>query len=114
ITTENLAQGAFDRERMRVLFDQLEFRTLLPRMLDAIGDVATAPESEAFEVDVVIARDAKAAAEALRAAANGERVALEARWEGKGLDRVAGVAVSAGEDPVYIDGDLLADAAVRD
>jgi DNA polymerase-1 len=111
----DLAQGAFDREKMRVLFDQLEFRTLLPRMLEAVGDAAAdIPAGETLEVEVVIARDAKAAAEALRAAANGERVALEARWEGKGLDRISGLAVSAGESPTYIDGDLLADATVRD
>jgi DNA polymerase-1 len=58
---EDLRQGAFDRERMRVLFNQLEFRTLLPRMLDAVGDVADAPEAETLEIEVTIARDAKAA-----------------------------------------------------
>src|SRR5947209_6280578 len=78
IAPEDLGQGAFDRERMRVLFNQLEFRTLLPRMLDAVGDAAAeAPDADILEVDVTIARDAVAAAEALRAAANGERVALE-------------------------------------
>jgi DNA polymerase-1 len=116
ITTAELAQGAFDREKMRVLFDQLEFRTLLPRILDAVGDsAAEMPVGETLEIDVTIARDAKAAAEALRAAANGERVALEARWEGKGVEqRITGIAVSAGEQPTYIDGSLLADPIVRD
>jgi DNA polymerase-1 len=112
ITPTDLRQGAFDRERMRVLFNQLEFRTLLPRMLDAVGDAAAeAPDAETLEVDVTIARDAQAAAEALRAAANGERVALEPRWEGR---TVSGIAVSTGDDAVYVAGDLLADPIVRD
>jgi DNA polymerase-1 len=112
IAPTDLRQGAFDRERMRVLFNQLEFRTLLPRMLDAVGDAAAeAPEAETLEVDVTIARDAKAAADALRAAANGERVALEPRWEGR---TVSGLGVSTGNDAVYVGADLLADPIVRD
>jgi DNA polymerase-1 len=107
----DLRQGAFDRERMRVLFNQLEFRTLLPRMLDAVGETAQAPEATTLDVEVQFARDAKAAAEALRAAANGDRVALEARWEGK---TVVGLAVSSGRDAVYVAGDLLRDPVVRD
>ena len=58
-----------------------------------------APEAETLDVDVVIARDAKAAAEALRAAANGERVALEARWAERPVERISGLAVSAGAEP---------------
>jgi len=78
LTPADLQQGAFDRERVRVLFNQLEFRLLLPRILDAVGDVAEAPLSDTLEVDVAIARDAAAASDALRAAANGGRVAAEA------------------------------------
>src|SRR4051812_42117582 len=40
IALSQLQQGAFDREQVRVLFNQLEFRTLLPRILDAVGEVA--------------------------------------------------------------------------
>src|SRR5262249_3128336 len=108
----DLAQGAFDRERVRVLFDQLEFRTLLPRFFDAVGDTASRNiEAETLEVDVTVARDATAAAEALRAAANGDRVAIEPRWEGH---TGVGMAVSPGREAVYIAGDLLGDASVRD
>ena len=39
LEVKDLEQGAFDVERVRVLFDQLEFRTLLPRILDALGEV---------------------------------------------------------------------------
>ncbi len=67
----DLKQGAFDREKMRVLFDQLEFRTLLPRFLDAIGDVAEVSEAETLDVEVVTARDANAAVTAIAAADEG-------------------------------------------
>jgi DNA polymerase-1 len=111
IAITDLRQGAFDGERVRTLFNQLEFRTLLPRMLEAVGQVAEAPEAETLHVDVAIARDAKAAAEALRGAANGDRVAVEPRWEGV---KVSGLAVSTGDSVTYIAGDLLADPIVRD
>ena len=111
----DLRQGAFDRERMRVLFNQLEFRTLLPRMLDAVGDVAAdAPDTESFEVDVVVARDAKAAVKALRAAAKNARVALEPRWAGvPGKSALIGIAIGGGTDATFVDGELLHDAIVR-
>jgi DNA polymerase-1 len=111
----DLRQGAFDRERVRVLFNQLEFRLLLPRILDAVGDVAETPEADTLEVEVRIARDATTAADALRGAANGDRVAIEARWAGvTGRSAVTGLALSTGDDAVYVDGDLLADATVQD
>src|SRR4051794_23127694 len=113
ITPADLQQGPFDRERLRVLFNQLEFRLLLPRILDAVGDVAETPAAETLDVDVLIARDANAAAEALRTGANGERVAIEARWAGAvGRRAVAGLAISSGDNATYIDGDLLAEEQV--
>jgi len=110
----DLQQGAFDRERVRVLFNQLEFRLLLPRILDAVGDVAETPTADTLEVDVAIARDAKTAAAALRTAAKGERVAIEARWAGAVGRAVSGLAISTGADATYIYGDLLADPAVHE
>lgn len=114
VAPTELRQGAFDGERVRVLFNQLEFRTLLPRVLDAVGAVAEAPEAQVLEVDVRVARDANAAAEALLAAAKGERVALEARWAGPAGGELIGLACSSGDATTYVDGDLLADPAVRD
>jgi DNA polymerase-1 len=105
IAPTDLAQGAFDRERLRVLFNQLEFRLLLPRILDAVGDAAEVPEAETLEVDVVVVRDAKVAKHAVDLAGKAERVAVEARWEGAA--NVAGVAVAAGDDVTYIAADLL-------
>jgi len=115
ITPADLKQGSFDRERVRVLFNQLEFRLLLPRILDAVGDVAEVPEADTLDVEVVIARDAAAAAGAIRrAASQPERVALEARWAAAaGRSALAGVAISTGGDATYIDGDLLDLAEVR-
>src|SRR4051812_1020697 len=113
ITPADLQQGPFDRERLRVLFNQLEFRLLLPRILDAVGDVAETPAAETLDVDVLIARDTVAAVAALRAAANGDRVAIDARWTGTvGHSSVAGLAISTGDDATYLDGDLLADEQV--
>jgi DNA polymerase-1 len=113
VTPTDLVQGAFDGERLRVLFNQLEFRTLLPRILDAVGQAAEAPEAATLEVEVTIARDAKAAVKALQAAAKGERVAIEARWAAAaGRSDITGLAVSGGTDATYLGGDLLADESV--
>jgi DNA polymerase-1 len=110
----DLEQGAFDRERLRVLFNQLEFRTLLPRILDAVGDVAEAPEAEVLDVDVVIARDAKAAVAAIDAAAKAATVAIEARWELPAQNvGLVGVALAANDVVTYIDSDLIAIDGVR-
>jgi DNA polymerase-1 len=115
VTTADLKQGSFDRERVRVLFNQLEFRLLLPRILDAVGDVADTPDADTLEVDVAIARDAPAAVGALQAAAKTDRVAIEPRWAGAvGRSAIVGLAISTGEDATFIDGDLLADPSVRD
>ncbi len=115
VTPADLKQGSFDRERVRVLFNQLEFRLLLPRILDAVGDVADTPDADTLEVDVAIARDAAAAVAALQAAAKTDRVAMEARWAGAvGRSAIVGLAISTGEDATFIDGDLLDDKKVRD
>jgi DNA polymerase-1 len=110
----DLRQGAFDREKVRVLFNQLEFRTLLPRLMEAMGDVGEPePDADTLEVDVVRARDAKAASKALTDASKAERVAIEPRWAGVVGGAVDGIGVSTGADATYIDGDLLRDASVR-
>ena len=38
----DLRMGAWDRDEVRLLFDQLAFRTLLPRLLEAVGEPAAA------------------------------------------------------------------------
>ncbi len=117
VTPDELRQGAFDQERVRVLFDQLAFRTLLPRMMDAVGAVAaeSEAESETLETEVVVVRDASAAADRLRAIAKaGKRYALEPRWDGiPGRSGVVGLAIATDDGTVsYLDGALLLDPDV--
>jgi DNA polymerase-1 len=113
----DLRQRSWDREHVRVLFDQLEFRTLLPRLFEAVGEEATEPEAEALEADVTVIADAAAAATRLRDIGAVDRpYVLEARWEGDaGRSPLIGLAV-ADEDgrADYIDGELLRDAKVSD
>ena len=103
----------FDREPARILFEQLEFRTLWPRLLEALGDAATEPEAAALEVDVDILRDAAGAAKWLGAlAAADRRVALEARWDTRPGGAMAGLAIATDTDVAYLPGDVLHDPAV--
>jgi DNA polymerase-1 len=116
VSIGELSQGAFDREKVRVLFDQLEFRTLLPRILDAVGDVAEpAVVSEAIEVDVSVVRDAKTAERVLRDAAGVARVALEVRWAGvAGRSSLLGLAIAMEPGAATsITGDVLDAKGVR-
>src|SRR5215218_10758772 len=113
----DLRQRSWDREQVRILFDQLEFRTLLPRLFEAVGEEAAAPEADTFEAEVVVVPDAAAAATRLRDLGAVESpYVLEGRWEGEaGHSPLIGVAV-ADEDgrADYIDGDLVRDAKVSD
>jgi DNA polymerase I len=113
----DLRQRSWDREQVRVLFDQLEFRTLLPRLFEAVGEEATEPEAKMLEADVKAITDAAAAATRLRDLGAGETdYVLDARWEGDpGRSPLVGLAV-ADEDARanYIDGELLRDAKVAD
>jgi DNA polymerase-1 len=118
VKAEELRQGAFDRERVRVLFDQLEFRTLLPRLMEAVGEVS-APEdagTAVLDIEVVPLRDAVsvvARIDALRAA--GAEYALEVRWASvAGRSDVQGLGIAGRDDTInYVAGDLLDDKDVR-
>ncbi len=113
----DLVLGSFDAERVRVLFNQLEFRTLLPRIMDAFGaagELAATPPAEVLEVDVGVARDVEAALAVLRDASDAPRVAIVGRWAGTpGRSDVAGLAFAAPNGVTYVDGDLLSDPRVR-
>ena len=112
VTPDELRQGAWDREQVRVLFDQLAFRTLWQRMLDAVGEAAAVEESETLEVEVTVARDAQAALAVLRAVEEaGTRYALEPRWEAAPVtSALAGLAVARDDGHVdYVHGHLLRD-----
>jgi DNA polymerase-1 len=112
-----LKMGAWDREQVRVLFDQLEFRTLLPRLLEAIGEASAADvEAGTLEVEVTVARDVMAALELLgELAERNEPFAIEARWEGApGSSPLRAVAFASDDaSATYVDAALLHDDAVR-
>ncbi|MDQ1532878.1 MAG: polymerase, partial [Actinomycetota bacterium] len=116
---EDFSPGTVDREQLRVLFNQLEFRSLLPRILEALGDVdeEDAVEVEGFEVDVRTLHDAKEAAAYLAGLAKaGERIALDGRWAGPpGRSMLLGLGAATKPDlAVYVPFETLADAGVRD
>jgi DNA polymerase I len=113
----DLRQRSWDREQVRVLFDQLEFRTLLPRLFEAVGEEATEPEAAALEADVTVVAEAAAAATRLRDLGAVERpYALESRWEGDaGRSPLIGLAITDEDGKAeYIDAELLRDTKVSD
>ncbi len=116
VSPMELRQGAWDREAVRVLFNQLEFRTLYPRLLEALGDVAAAePESERLEAAVEHLRDPGRAITLLgEIAGAGERYALEGRWAGApGRSRLMGLGVARDAERVaYLSADVLGDRKV--
>src|SRR5207248_2877361 len=102
--------------KVRVLFDQLAFRTLMPRLLDAVGEVAAVAVADTFDVDVRVLRDARAAVQYLEAiTAAGEPYALEPRWEGVPVtSSLRALGIARGDGAAYLDADLLRDSAVHD
>jgi len=112
----DLRQGPWDREQVRVLFDQLAFRTLMPRLLEAVGEVAAVAEAETLEVDVAVVRDAKGAAQLLRDIATaGHPYAIEPRWEGAPVtSALRAVGIAYDDHVAYVDADVLRDPKVRD
>src|SRR3954453_21336536 len=108
----DLRQGAFDSEAVRVLFDQLEFRTLLPRLMEAVGQVAAPSDVQTatLDADVVTLRDAKAVVARIDAlAAAGDEYALDVRWSGAvGRSDVEGLGIAGSDDGVhYVPGDIV-------
>jgi DNA polymerase-1 len=110
-----LHQGPWDREQVRVLFDQLAFRTLLPRLLDALGDSSADQESATtFDVDVELVRDAAALVARLdEIVAAGSVYALEPVWDGLPVTSpLRALALAHDGRTAYVDGALLADPSV--
>ena len=87
VAPADLKMGAWDREQVRVLFDQLAFRTLLPRLLEAVGEsAAEESESTTVDVEVTVARDVIAALETIGSLAAGRRPVRD----GSAMGRSAG------------------------
>jgi DNA polymerase-1 len=116
VEVADLKQGSFDREKVRVLFDQLAFRTLLPRMMEAVGAVAAEEEAtETLDTEVESLRDAGALATRIgEVAAAAERYAMEPRWDGaSATPLIAGLAIATSDGRVtYADGALLREPEV--
>src|SRR4051794_11367521 len=116
VEPKDLELGPFDTERVRVLFNQLEFRTLLPRILEAFGDTSAPVEpepTEVFEIEGVVARDEKTALAVVDAASKAARVAIEPRWSGA-AGRSELLALAFADDAIsYVDAELLAKPKVR-
>lgn len=125
VTASELIQGEFDATAVKDLFESLAFRTLFPRIMDAVGERA-APGTNAdadktlseptIEIELDVLKDAKSVASYLSALKDkGEPYSLEASWDGvPGRSTVLGLAV-AGESTtaVYLEGAWLADPEVK-
>lgn len=125
VTASELIQGEFDAAAVKDLFESLAFRTLFPRIIDAVGERA-APGTNAdgdktlseptIEIELDVLKDAKSVASYLSALKDkGEPYSLEASWDGvPGRSTVLGLAV-AGESAtaVYLEGAWLADPEVK-
>jgi DNA polymerase-1 len=113
----DLEQGAWDRDEVRQLFDQLAFRTLWPRLLEALGEVAAETEAATLDVEVEVLRDADTVVARLRdVAGRREPYAIEPRWEGAPVASPLRALAIADVDgrAAYVDAELLTDGAVRD
>ncbi len=116
VDVDDLEQGAFDREALRVLCNQLEFRTLLPRLLDAVGDKAGGSDAVAevadFDVEVATIAEVERAAKFLSGIDT--RVALEGRWAGLQPPQLDGIAFAIETDAAsYLPATVLDAAPVR-
>src|SRR2546423_2757529 len=92
----DLRQGAWDPEAVRVLFNQLEFRSLFARLPMAMGEAAPPPETDAFEGVVASVGEPEAAARFLgEVAAGGRRFVIEPRFAATlGRSDLLGLAVA--------------------
>ncbi|HXY93415.1 MAG TPA: DNA polymerase I [Acidimicrobiia bacterium] len=111
-----LRQGRWDREQVRVLFDQLAFRTLMPRLLEAVGEVAADAEAGTLDVEVDVLRDAGAAVEFFAAIVSaGEPYVLEPRWDGVPVtSELRALGVAHGDRAAYVEAEVLREPAVRE
>jgi DNA polymerase-1 len=113
---DDLRMGGWDREAVQLLFQQLEFRLLYPRLLDALGEVGEeAPTGETLDATVRTLRTSDEIVKHVREIADrGERYALEPRWDNDAKrSALQGLALSgSAEDAVYIHLDDARDPAV--
>ncbi len=113
---DDLRMGGWDREAVKLLFQQLEFRLIYPRLLEALDEeVEEVPAGAALDATVRPLRAADDIVEHLQGLAKaGERYVIEARWDHPTKPtRLDGLAFTGGnEDAVYVHVDDLRDASV--
>ena len=101
VAPEDLRPGAPDAERVRTLFNQLAFHTLLPRVqpyLAGRGEVADVPVAEVHDLETTVARDGAAVAAFLKEHGDGA-LAVAGEWAGvPGRSDLLGVAFAADAD----------------
>ena len=107
ITIEDLVSRPFEIEEARSLFNQLEFRTLFPRILSALKTVDIAPSpDEAFDVEVEVLGSKSAVAKLGSMVAS--TLALEPVWAGaRGRSPIDALAVATGDDCVVLNPEAL-------
>jgi DNA polymerase-1 len=119
VKPDDLRMGGWDHEEVRLLFEQLEFRTLYPRLLEALGEdeaAAATPAGETLEATVRTLRTPDELVKQLREiGSQGERYAIEPRWEGAVVQTpLHGIALATSpSESVYVHADELRDPAVR-
>ena len=107
ITIEDLVSRPFEIEEARSLFNQLEFRTLFPRILSALKTVDIAPSpDEAFDVEVEVLGSKSAGVKLSSMVAS--TLALEPVWAGaRGRSPIDALAVATGDDCVVLNPEAL-------
>ena len=113
ISIDDLVSRPFEIEPARSLFNQLEFRTLFPRILAALKtvDIAPSPE-EVFEVEVEVL-GAKSALERLNVMAD-HPLAFEPIWVGvRGKSPIDALAIASADECVVLNPEAMASNEVR-
>jgi len=112
VTIEEIGLRPFDVGAARALFQQLEFRTLLPRVLAALRVTDDDTDgAEAFEVEVEVLGDGGAVAALLRSTAGA--CALEPVWSGvRGRSALDALACATEDRTIVIVRSALEDAEV--
>jgi DNA polymerase-1 len=113
---DDLRMGGWDREAVQLLFQQLEFRLIYPRLLEALGETdEVVPTGTALEASVRTLRAADEIVKQVREIVDrGERYAIEPRWTNDALRTgVQGIAITASaDDAAYVAIEDLRDPAV--
>ena len=121
VDLSDLRMGTFDAGAVRELFNFLEFNTLHPRLMEAIGTAEAVTAAAAAQAEVtpleVDVRRAATVDEAVVALRSPGPVALNASWSGvEGRSRPEGIAVAAEDSDghaTWIPAELLDDPVVR-